>query len=77
MSILWATGDRTARAGSDYVPSIAVTTIGTTQQLGLGRVTIVDDVVHESSETMSLRVLAASNAQPVRATATGTIVDND
>lgn len=77
ITVNYATADGTATAGSDYVARSGTLTFapGTTSQ-GVA-VTINGDTTVEPDETFSLNLSGASNATIARASATGTILNDD
>ncbi len=77
ITVNYATADGTANAGSDYVASSGTLTFppGTTTRNVA--VTINGDTTVEPDETFTLNLSGASNASIARATATGTILNDD
>lgn len=77
VTVNYATADGTANAGSDYVARSGTLTFppGTTTQSVA--VTINGDTTVEPDETFTLNLSGASNASIARATATGTILNDD
>lgn len=77
VTLHYATADGSATAGQDYVAGSGTLTFapGVTSQTV--HVDIVGDAVEESDETFTVMLSAPSGATISRATATGTIVDDD
>ncbi|WP_035226329.1 Calx-beta domain-containing protein [Paracidovorax oryzae] len=77
VTVNYATADGSANAGSDYVAASGTLTFppGTTTQNVA--VTINGDTTVEPDETFTLNLSGASNASIARATATGTILNDD
>ncbi|MFN8089948.1 MAG: Calx-beta domain-containing protein [Mycobacterium sp.] len=77
VTLHYATVDGSATAGQDYVAGSGTLTFapGVTSQTV--HVDIVGDAVEESDETFTVTLSAPSGATISRATATGTIVDDD
>lgn len=77
VTLHYATADGSATAGQDYVAGSGIVTFapGVTSQTV--HVDIVGDAVEEPDETFTVTLSAPSGATISRATATGTIVDDD
>lgn len=73
-----ATADGTAKAGSDYVAkTLSAQTIAAGQTSATFAVTINGDTAAEGDETFTARLSAVTGASIARATATGTIRNDD
>lgn len=75
VKVAWTTKDGTAVAGSDYTKSAGIVRIKKGKRAGTITVPVLDDVVHEATETFSI-ALSSKQATGVRAV-TVTIGDND
>ena len=78
ITVSYATEDGTATRGEDYHHAVGTLTFGvgftTTQQI---RIRLVNDVIQEDDETLSLRLSDPSGASLPAPVAAGTIVDDD
>jgi uncharacterized repeat protein (TIGR03806 family) len=75
--VQYATADGTASAGSDYVATNGVVTFAPGVTSASISVTITGDGASESDETFTVTLADPANATLGRATATGTISDDD
>ena len=77
ITVAYATGDKTAKASSDYRPSSGTLTIPALTSSGTIKIRIYNDDVYEGTET--LKVILSSSAGAVITTDTSlvTITDND
>ena len=73
----YATSNGTATAGEDYTAVSSTLTIPAGQTSATFTVTIRDDTDIEPDETFTVTLTSPANAQIARATATGTIEDDD
>lgn len=72
------TADATAKAGSDYVArTLSAQTIAAGQTGATFAVTVNGDTTGENDETLTVRLSAVTGASVARATATGTIRNDD
>ena len=77
VSVDYATSDGTATAASDYVTATGTLTIGIGDDTAAIAVSVVGDPTTEPNETFTVTLSNARNATLARATATGTIVDDE
>ena len=77
VTVAYATADRTARAGSDYVARQGKLTFAAGRTERTVRVPVLDDVVDEGEETLVLRLTKASGARIADGEAVGTIENAD
>lgn len=75
--VRYATSDRTATAGEDYVAASGRLRLGPRQRVKKVVVTVLDDSVHEPEETFVLRVSKAKRAKVTDRFGLGTILDDD
>lgn len=73
----WATDDRSAAAGSDYVASHGTVGFDPGETAKTVSVPVRGDTAVESNETFVVNLVGLSGVEPGRAQATGTIVDDD
>ncbi|WP_425510202.1 putative Ig domain-containing protein [Xanthomonas indica] len=77
VTVNYATADGSANAGSDYVARSGTLTFSPGTTVQNVAVTINGDTTVEPDETFTLNLSGASNATIARATATGTILNDD
>ena len=77
VTMRYATGDGTARAGEDYEAASGTLTFAPGESYGTVEVRTLDDALDEGSETMALRLSDAVNAVLSDPEATGTLTNND
>ncbi|UFN49473.1 cellulase family glycosylhydrolase [Roseomonas sp. OT10] len=77
VSVAYATADGTALAGSDYVAQSGSLTFAAGETRKVVQVAVKGDTAAEADETLALRLSGASGATLARATATGTILNDD
>ncbi|MBB6368615.1 outer membrane autotransporter protein [Xanthomonas sacchari] len=77
VTVNYATADGSANAGSDYVARSGTLTFSPGTTVQNVAVTINGDTTVEPDETFTLNLSGASNASIARATATGTILNDD
>jgi outer membrane protein assembly factor BamB len=77
ITVNYATANGTAIAGSDYSTAMGTITFAPGEMTKTIVVTTIDDTARESTETLSVNLYNANGATISRATATGTIFDND
>ncbi len=73
----YGTVDGTALAGEDYEAASGEVTFAPGETEKWVEVSLLDDFVEDSGETFALRLSGVSGADPVRAEATGTILNNE
>ena len=77
VTVSYATADGTAAAGADYRATGGTLTIRAGQTSGRITVPVLGDLLAEADEHFSVTLRDPENATIARATATGTIVDDD
>lgn len=77
VTISYATANGSATAGADYVASTGTVTFAAGQTSQTVNVAVSGDTTVESDETFTVTLSAPSGATVTRATATGTIVNDD
>ncbi len=77
VTVQYATANGTAVVGSDYAAASGTLTFAPGETQKPVTVLVSPDTTAESSETLSLILLSATNATLTKAAATGTIVDDD
>ena len=77
VTVAYATSDRTATAVDDYTTASGTLTIGARERTGSISVPVVNDTDDEEDETFRVTLSTPANATIFRATATGTILDDD
>ncbi|MBX9623640.1 MAG: cadherin-like domain-containing protein [Gemmataceae bacterium] len=77
VTVRYATADGTARAGSDYTAASGTVTFAAGQKSKTVGVTVRGDTAYEPDETFAVSLSAPSGATIARATATGTIRNDD
>ncbi len=77
VSVAYATADGTAVAPADYTAAGGTLTVVAGQGSGTVSVTVNGDTTDEDDETFTVTLSNAVNASIARATATGTILDDD
>ena len=77
VTVQYATANGTAVVGSDYAAASGTLTFAPGETQKPVTVLVSRDTTAESSETLSLILLSATNATLTKAAATGTIVDDD
>ena len=77
VTVRYATADGTAEAGSDYESAEGTFMFAPGEVLKTIRVALIDDALHEPDETLGLDLSQPRNATLARASAVGTIVDDD
>ena len=77
VSASYATADGTATAGVDYEAASGMLVFAPGELSKTVRVTVVDDLLDEPDETFALTLSAPANATLARASALGTIRDDD
>ena len=78
VTVQWETADGTATAPDDYTAVAAGTITFAAGEVSKDiEVTLVDDSVHDGDETLTATLYGAVNADIQRATATGTIIDDE
>ena len=77
VTVDYATADGSAKAGEDYTRSAGTLTFLAGEIEKSVSVALLDDVKDEGEETITLALSRASGARIARATATGTIVNDD
>ncbi len=77
VTLSYATLDGSARSGADYTAVAGTLSFAPGETARTLEVPVLDDLLHEPTESFSLVLSAASGAALVRDTATGTITDND
>ena len=77
VAVDYATLDGTAKSGEDYTRTFGSLTFGPGERKKTVRVPVLDDAKDEGEETFTLTLSRASGAGLARATATGTIVNDD
>jgi hypothetical protein len=77
VAVAWATANRTAISGSDYLAAAGVLNLAPGATTGSVRVQVNGDAANEADETLALTLSNPTGASLVRAQATGTIVNDD
>ena len=77
VTVRYATSDGTAVSGSDYEATSGTLVFASGEVSKTVRVALIDDALHEPDETLGLDLSAPRNGTLERASATGTIVDDD
>ena len=77
VTVRYATGNGTAGAGSDYNAGSGTVTFAAGETAKVVKVAITSDTAVEANETLKVTLSAASGATIARATAVGTIVNDD
>ncbi|SNT18069.1 MULTISPECIES: autotransporter-associated beta strand repeat-containing protein, partial [unclassified Azospirillum] len=77
VTVNWATADGTALSGEDYANDSGILTFAPGETSKTFDVLIGEDTDVESDETFSINLSGATNATIARATATGTLVNDD
>lgn len=77
VTVKYATSNGTARAGSDYLASSGKVTFAAGETSKTVSVGVIGDTVVESNETFTVKLSAPSGATLARASATGTITNDD
>jgi endo-1,4-beta-D-glucanase Y len=77
LTVGYATSNVTAAAGSDYTAATGTVTFAAGETAKTVNVAVIGDTTAEPTETFTLTLSAPSGATLSRATATGTIVDDD
>ncbi len=77
VTVSYATSNGTATAGSDYAATSGTLTFAPGQTAQTVAVTVYGDTILEPDETFSLSLSSPANATIARATATGTILNDD
>ena len=77
VTVDYATSDGTAVAGSDYTSTSGTLTIAAGSLSSTIAVQIVDDILHEQSETFTLALTSGVNVNISDGQGTGTILDDD
>ena len=77
ITVSYASSNGTATAGSDYTSTSGALTINAGQTSGVITVPISGDATFESDETLSVALTDPTNAGLIRATAVGTITNDD
>jgi len=77
VTVDYATSNGTATAGSDYTATSGTLTISAGDTTGIIPVTVLQDTVYESDETVTMTLSSASNATISDATGTFTITDDE
>ena len=77
VTVLYATADVTATAGSDYTAVSGTLTFHAGTTVRTVTVPIADDALDEAEEQFAVSLQAATNATVTAAEGTGTITDND
>ena len=77
VTVDWKTSDGTAEAGTDYTAANGNLSFGTGEDTKTISVTVTGDNVDEPNETLTVTLSNAPGATLAKATATGTITDDD
>lgn len=77
VTVAYATSNGSATAGSDYAATSGTLTFVSSDVSETVAVTLLDDTLDESNETVNLTLSSPVNATIARGTAVGTIVDDD
>jgi hypothetical protein len=77
VTVAYATADGTAAAGSDYTAVTGTLTFAPGETSKLVHVQVLGDTTVEPNETLSLALSSPSGATLARASATGTIINDD
>jgi Ca2+-binding RTX toxin-like protein len=77
VTVDWATADGSATAGDDYVAGAGSLTFAAGETIKQVTVSLIGDAGTEGAQTLALALSNAAGAPLVRATATGTIAEDD
>lgn len=77
VSVNYTTFDLTANAGSDYLPRGGTLVLPAGQSQGHIIVPVLGDIFNELTETFLVQLSSPVNAELIKSTATGTIINND
>jgi hypothetical protein len=77
VSVVYATADETAKAGSDYAAAHETVTFAPGETTATIEVAVSGDTVAESDETLTISLSRAANATIADGSATGTITNDD